>query len=156
MKIIKDYLDVVFQEVPGEISLAISICGCGKRCKGCHTPELQTTIMGDEFRLGDLKKIMEVYKDYLTCVLFFEGDVNYTTELKDMLCYIKSEGLKTCLYTGRNNVPEDVRGLLDYLKVGEYREECGGLNSTKTNQRLYDLREEKDITYKFWRLEDVC
>ena len=28
--------DIVWQEVPGEVSLAYSIAGCPLRCPGCH------------------------------------------------------------------------------------------------------------------------
>jgi anaerobic ribonucleoside-triphosphate reductase activating protein len=34
------YKSVVFQEVPGETSLALAISGCQVRCVGCHSREL--------------------------------------------------------------------------------------------------------------------
>ena len=32
--------DVVFAEVPDQVSLAINITGCPNRCPGCHSPHL--------------------------------------------------------------------------------------------------------------------
>ena len=51
----------------------------------------------------------------------------------------------------------------NYIKLGPYIEELGPLNNKNTNQRLYQVREERDettgdsykgvtdITYKFWK-----
>ena len=32
--------DVVFQEIPGEVTLALNLSGCPNRCAGCHSPHL--------------------------------------------------------------------------------------------------------------------
>ena len=34
-----DY-DIVFQEIPDEVTLAINLSNCPNRCKGCHSPHL--------------------------------------------------------------------------------------------------------------------
>ena len=34
-----DY-DIVFQEIPDEVTLAINISNCPNRCVGCHSPFL--------------------------------------------------------------------------------------------------------------------
>ena len=50
----------------------------------------------------------------------------------------------------------------DYIKLGHYDEELGGLNKETTNQRLYKITHEvledgvkklefKDITHLFWK-----
>ena len=41
------YPQEVLQEVPGEISLALSISGCPLRCKGCHSTETYKTDFGN-------------------------------------------------------------------------------------------------------------
>ena len=47
---------------------------------------------------------------------------------------------------------------LDFIKLGHYDEELGGLDSPTTNQRLYqieragdDMHWETDITHLFWK-----
>lgn len=49
-------------------------------------------------------------------------------------------GIKTAWYSGKAELPEgfDVT-CLDYLKLGPYIEELGGLKSPKTNQVLYRI-----------------
>ena len=41
---------------------------------------------------------------------------------------------------------------LDYLKVGEYRDECGSLDKETTNQKMYRIDNKAqmiDVTYLF-------
>ena len=33
--------DIVFAEIPDEVTLAINITGCPYRCEGCHSPHLR-------------------------------------------------------------------------------------------------------------------
>lgn len=82
------------------------------------------------------------------------GDWNLD-ELKDVLNMIKNNGLKTCVYSGADNISlfAPLTNLLDYVKIGSYKEEYGGLNSSTTNQRFYmvDNGIYKDVTSLFWR-----
>ena len=154
MRIISDFTSVVLQEVPGEISIAISVTGCNRSCKGCHTPELQNSILGEEFGERELETLLAVYGKYLSCVVFFGGDVSFREDLVKLLKYIKNKTtLKTCLYTGEEAVDGEIKGLLDYLKVGEYKEECGNIKSKTTNQRFLEVSTNRDLTHKFWREE---
>ena len=57
--------------------------------------------------------------------------------------------LERALYSGREEVEDDLMSLFDYVKVGPYKKEFGPLNERTTNQRLYYHRE--DITSRFWR-----
>ena len=41
-----DY-DIVFQEIPNEVTLAINISNCPNRCVGCHSPYLMEDV-GEE------------------------------------------------------------------------------------------------------------
>ena len=64
--------------------------------------------------------------------------------------------VKTCLYSGSDALNElsELLAELDYIKIGRYQKEFGGLNSKTTNQRMYEIKDGKisdDITYKFWR-----
>jgi len=40
------YPQEVFQEIHGELTLALSISGCNLHCKGCHSSETWDQIMG--------------------------------------------------------------------------------------------------------------
>lgn len=128
--------DITFQEVPGEISLVVDVSGCPLSCPGCHTPYLQQDI--GRPLLEDLREIVLKYVGHITCVCFMGGDQN-PDELVDAIDICRYEGLKTCLYTGKESVRWDILPKLNYLKLGPYVEERGGLSSPTTNQRFYKI-----------------
>jgi len=144
------YIDVVMQEVPDEVSLALSITGCPNRCEGCHTPELRNPSLGDEFTDKILTDLLDKYDGLISCVLFFGGD-HLEEELIHKLKIVRKRGYKTCLYTGNDDASDAIKSHLDYIKVGPYIANKGSLFSKKTNQRMYNLIDGKiiDITYKF-------
>lgn len=134
---------VTFAEVPDEVSLTISVTNCGRHCDGCHSPELQQDIGEDLER--DLPGLLKEFKDEITCVCFM-GEGPDLEALQECVDYVHGHGFKTCLYTPRIvNVIEN----LDYVKVGPYRKDVGGLGERTTNQRMY--YHGKDITERFWR-----
>jgi anaerobic ribonucleoside-triphosphate reductase activating protein len=47
--------DIVFREFPDEVTLAVNISNCPHRCKGCHSPHLQTDC-GTELTEKELEK----------------------------------------------------------------------------------------------------
>lgn len=61
--------------------------------------------------------------------------------------------LKVAWYSGRDNISPDIDlSNFNYIKVGPYKEDCGPLTSSTTNQRMYRIdnqRIEEDITNKF-------
>lgn len=71
--------------------------------------------------------------------------------------------VKVAWYSGRQELSKDIDlRNFDYIKLGPYIEELGPLSSQKTNQRLYEVQHASknelslvDITYKFWKDEDV-
>lgn len=157
---------VVFQEVPGEVSLAINISGCQHHCPDCHSKYLWSN-EGAAFLKRDLNFILSKYEGLITCVCFMGGDHNLY-ELEAVLKYVKNRGLKTCLYTGYElHELSHASGFgslikyLDFLKTGRYISERGNLSTPTTNQRFYEIfsyedtnkleekYELKDITYKF-------
>ena len=75
-------------------------------------------------------------------------------------------GLKTCLYTGLEDMSQLNLNLvreLDYVKLGKFDKSCGPLNNPKTNQRMMkkdyspfgDIEDWIDITYKFWPRDEL-
>lgn len=142
--------DIVFQEIPGEVTLALNLSGCPCHCKGCHSPHLWEDI-GEELDQSLMESLTGQYKGLITCVAFMGGDQN-PQEVLHWAEWVRSIALKTAWYSGRTKFPEK-KDSLDYLKLGPYIEALGGLKSEKTNQRLYrkDNGEWVDITSSFWK-----
>lgn len=150
LKYIEDMTDVVFAELPDEVSLAINITNCQNRCKGCFEPFLRKDI-GKVLDDEELLRLIHKEPD-ITAVLFM-GEGNDPEELKRLAKLVKSTtNYKVALYSGREKVEDELYEIFDYIKVGPYREEYGPLRKKTTNQRLYLMEngEKKDITYKFW------
>ena len=151
--------DIVFQEIPGEVTLALNLSGCPCHCKGCHSPHLweDTGEILDEELLSGL---LDRYGSQITCVAFMGGD-QAPDEVAHWAEYITN--LKTAWYSGRPYTPETFNFQLstfNYIKFGPYIESLGGLNSEKTNQRLYKRVGKgtpnspykwEDITSVFWK-----
>lgn len=141
------YIDtqVVVQEVPDEIALAISISGCPLACKGCHSSHTWNPDSGQELTQEVLYGLIQKHP-HITCVLLYDG-LHNEGQLIELLKVVKSFNLKTALYTGLSAVSEELSKYVDYLKVNPYIEELGGLSSPTTNQKMYYRG--TDITYKF-------
>ena len=94
-----DGYDIVMQEVPGEISLALNITGCPHHCPGCHSPYMWED--RGEFVADKLPELLERYKGMITCVCFMGGDQDdqYLAHLCD---YIKTTDpmIKLAIYSG--------------------------------------------------------
>lgn len=128
--------DVVFQEVPDEISLAFNISGCPHKCEGCHSQYLWE--YKGQYLSDDFESILNKYAKLITCVCFMGGDQN-SEELTQMCNIAHKNGLKTALYTGCDSIDEIQQNLLnslDYIKIGHYDKSCGGLDNKNTNQRM--------------------
>ena len=145
--------DIVFQEVPDEVTLAINISGCPNRCKGCHSPYL----MGDVGEVLDedvLADLLKKYKNAITCICFMGGD-NDTIEIDRLAAFVRSNHIKTAWYSGKQNFAESCSlSNFDYVKLGPYVEKLGGLDSPTTNQRFYKIMDGRmvDITNRFTKL----
>jgi anaerobic ribonucleoside-triphosphate reductase activating protein len=131
--------DVVFQEVPNEVTLAINISGCPNKCKGCHSPHLQEN-HGQELDCGVLASLLARYQRSVTCVCFMGGDSDPKTvdELAAFVRKTTSNQVKTAWYSGQNQFSKDVSlSHFNYIKLGPYIEQLGGLGSIRTNQRFF-------------------
>jgi anaerobic ribonucleoside-triphosphate reductase activating protein len=134
--------DIVFKEHPKHVSIGLFITGCPNKCPGCHSPVLQTNT-GKELTVDELKKILTKYNGLADNVIFFGGD--HCADLNTLLIVCKEMGYKTTLWTGSNSVSGITMALLDYLKVGPYKQELGGLSSPMTNQKYFDLKNHLEI-----------
>lgn len=148
--VIYDRYDIVFQEIPNEVSLAFTLKGCPNNCVGCHSIHLRENF-GEELTKEKFIQILTKYQKQITCVLFL-GD-GYSEEIKEFLKITRLMNLKTALYSGLDQINSEFVSLLDFYKIGSYQQLLGGLNSTGTNQKLYQISQLQltDITSLFWR-----
>jgi anaerobic ribonucleoside-triphosphate reductase activating protein len=140
--------DIVLQEVPNEVSLLFSITGCDVGCSGCHSTELWDAQYGTPLTEEKYLSYLTQYQNLVSCILFFGGEWQPII-LTHYLKLAKKHGFKTCLYTGRDSISDELKDNLNFLKTGAYQKHLGGLNSLTTNQKFYDLTTNKLINHKF-------
>ncbi len=133
------YPQETLQEIPGEISLTLSISGCPLRCNGCHSTETYKKDFGVELTEFELNKLLNKHK-HISCVLFYGGEWQIS-ELIKFITIIKNKNLKVALYTGfkLSFFSKSFLEILDFIKVGPYKEELGGIDKITTNQRFYKI-----------------
>lgn len=150
--------DIVFQEVPDEVSLVISITGCPIHCPDCHSKYLWENI-GEELNKDSIDKNISKYLDNITCICFMGGD-NDKQSVYCLAKYIKDTypSLKTAWYSGSREIDTDFPWKdFDYVKIGPYIKKYGGLDFPDTNQYMLkkikagDKTVWEDITYVFYK-----
>lgn len=143
--------DIVFQEIPDETTLAVNLSCCPYKCDGCHSPWLQTDV-GTQLTTSLLEKLINKYRESITCLCFMGGDGDRDSLYKIARdINIKYKEISLAWYSGNNSIPTDL-SVFRYIKIGAYIKDLGGLSSKKTNQRLYKIENGSkliDISYKF-------
>lgn len=148
IKYVPSLTDIVLEEIPDRITLAVEISNCQGNCIGCHSPFLKSDI-GEELTPEVVDRL--IADNYgVNCFLLL-GEGSDPEALRSLARHLRSAhpGLKTAVYSGRTEVEDEMFDLFDYVKVGPYIEKFGPLNNPSTNQRLYFHGE--DITSRFWR-----
>ena len=151
--------DIVFQEVPDEVTLAINISNCPNQCPGCHSKYLWDNI-GKDLDMNELNRLVTQYKSGITCVCFMGGDAA-PSEVAELAWQLKAShsNLKAAWYSGKNELPQNVStDHFDYIKLGRYVAELGPLDSVTTNQRMMKRLADgrvKDITEWFRKNKTV-
>lgn len=169
IKYVPGMTSIVMEEIPDKVTLAVDISNCTGLCEGCHSPFLRKDV-GDELTPEAVGSMLDANFG-VNCFLFL-GEGNDHSALMDIASYIRSAHpfLDLAIYSGRDNVEDDIWRLFDYVKVGPYRPSCGPLNERTTNQRLYHVIHDgtsalaqamtsassqaytlEDITCRFWR-----
>lgn len=152
-----DY-DIVFQEIPNEVTLAINLSRCPNSCIGCHSPQLRKDF-GDELNEKSLSFLFDKYSSDITCVSFMGGDGDLQS-LYQLAKFVRKTfpQIKVAWYSGREKMPEDIPlQYFDFIKIGPYMEQYGPLNKKTTNQKLYRVYKDsssfsiEDITHLFWK-----
>ena len=151
------YVDyyITFQEVPNEVSLVLTVSGCPLRCPGCHSPWLWNN--DGKPLLDDLHGLIERYYPEITCVCIMgtgSSQIVGGDDFQKIARIVREyKELKLCVYTGFDDFPDQYVIFPDYLKLGGYIADRGGLASPTTNQRMLKLvhGEYVDITPVFWK-----
>ena len=147
--------DIVFQEIPDEVTLAINISNCPCHCPGCHSRYLWEDV-GLPLDTEAIDAFVNQYGNEISCIAFMGGDAE-PTSVNRLAQYIHEEHpqFKVAWYSGRIRIPRGVvRADFDYIKLGPFIKHLGPLKQTTTNQRLYRKDDNgvfEDITSRFWR-----
>ena len=148
LKYVPSLTDIVMEEIPRRVSLALEISNCQGCCIGCHSPFLKEDI-GEELTTEVIDAL--IAENFgVNCVLLL-GEGNDPDAVRNIASHIRRAhpGIATAIYSGRNSVEDDYFELFDYVKTGPDIAEYGPLDKPTTNQRLYYHGE--DITSTFWR-----
>ncbi|WP_228517517.1 anaerobic ribonucleoside-triphosphate reductase activating protein [Aliidiomarina indica] len=140
---------IVWQEVPGQTSLAYTITGCNIGCKGCHSTHTWPIGSGELLSERYFRTRLDAYDGLITCVLFLGGEWHQAGLIK-LLKIAREKRLKTCLYTGLERVPATLLNYLDYVKLGPWMASRGGLAERGTNQTFINVITGDVENYKFW------
>lgn len=161
------YSSILLQEIPHEISLGFQITGCKIACTDCHSPFVWNPYYGNPLTKEVIDRHL-IQAKHSSCILFLGGE-DKPDLLELALECRRSYDQKLALYSGRDlsyffstdlTDPSPWISTLDYLKVGPYKKELGGLSDPRTNQRLYKIEESVysvheyelvDITNLFWK-----
>ena len=147
--------DIVFQEIPDEVTLAINISNCPCHCPGCHSHYLWEDI-GLPLNTNAIDDFVQEFGSNLTCIAFMGGDGD-PRGVNQLAQYVHEEypQLRVAWYSGRTVISPAVhKEDFDYIKIGPYIKHLGPLKKPTTNQRLYrqnDQGEFEDITSRFWK-----
>lgn len=146
---------VTFAEVPDEITLCINITGCPNRCPGCHSQFLWEDT-GKDLTQQALEQLI-IDNSGVSCVCLMGGDQDPET-INFLGGIIKHNRKKSAWYSGKSEISKGINlNNFDYIKIGPYIEEKGGLSNSNTNQRFYKVVGTilEDITYKFRKNEGI-
>jgi len=144
---------VTLTELPDKISLFIEMGQCYNNCKGCHSDHLRCGV-ADKTSLQSIVYTVhnEIYKG-ANAVIIMGGTNNGGITETTLVALLKSVKETCCcvgLYSGLDKLEDHKMYIpyLDYLKIGSYKEDIGGLATKGTNQILYKITEGKleDIT----------
>lgn len=146
--------DIVFQEIPDEVTLAINLSGCPCRCPGCHSKHLWGD-SGEPLTEEVVECMLQHQKQEVTCLSLMGGDAQ-PTEVDRLAGWLRRHHprLHIAWWSGRTLLSPLVSlSNFDYIKLGPYLSHLGPLKSRTTNQRLYRITAGTlhDITPHFWK-----
>ena len=98
--------DIVCQELPDEITLAVNISCCPNRCPGWHSLWLWED-SGQEMTEELLSSLIDRYASAITCFCFMGGDAD-PMEIMRLSKWIRASypHIRTGWYSGKETLPE--------------------------------------------------
>lgn len=125
--------------------------GCTRACKDCHNPMTWPLASGERYSVKELAEILK--KKAKNKKITFSGGEPLLQVKAIMELTKELKGYDLCLYTGMSAdyVPDELKGLLHYLKVGSFQRERRTTVSPyigSTNQLFIDLRREHETINK--------
>ena len=95
-----------------------------------------------------LSLLIGKYSSGITCVCFMGGD-QAPQQVNSLAAFVKSRHpeLKTAWYSGDEEIPKSITVKnFDYIKIGPYIAEKGGLRSATTNQKFFIVEKDGRLT----------
>ena len=118
IKYVPEMTSVVIEEIPDKVTLAVDISNCQGNCEGCHSPFLRMDV-GEELTSEVIDSLVE--DNYgVNCFLFL-GEGNDLKALLGLAGHVRSIGLKVALYSGRQEVEDEIYRAFDYVLVLTWR-----------------------------------
>lgn len=156
---------VTLTELPGEVAVYLEVGNCTVGCPGCHSPHLSKEIFPKPqwTHFSDIAEyVLREKKRGATAVVLMGGTSNgFNDGALVFLLELLSRILPTGLYcgdiefgSGRGQAIMTMWTQLTWLKLGAYVESRGGMNTSKSNQRLLKRNPNgtwSEMTHKFWK-----
>lgn len=109
-------------------SLEIYLAGCARnpKCEGCHNSELWDFNVGKDYKLwfNILEEKIDTFDLLIKNIWVLGGEPldNNIDELENLLVFLRKFDKDIYLFTSYSieDVPEKIKKLCDYVKVGEY------------------------------------
>ena len=131
--------DIVFQEVPGEVTLALNISGCPCHCKGCHSPHLWEDT-GEPLTTDLLDDLIARYAGLITCVAFMGGDQD-PAEVLRLAEYVKSSSF----FSSSSSSSPSLEG-----RAGERFSSSPSLEGRSGERSSHDKRTGEGVLHTAW------
>ena len=126
---------------PG-IRSVLFLQGCSMNCPGCHNQQLHKEGEGRKFEVSEIKDLI-INKCHNKKLTISGGEpLEQWNCLKNLVKILKENKFNICIYTGwdKEQIPEDVFLLADYIKCGSFMHEKVSHNIHfvgSTNQKMY-------------------
>lgn len=100
--------------------------GCTKHCPGCHNPGTWDPAKGREMSIDDLADSIDRHTPLRRITISGGEPLLQLDGLRELVKTLRRREYDIAVYTGRclREVPRDILDAIDYIKVGEYRQDC--------------------------------
>lgn len=138
---------ITFNEVPDKMAVYLELGDCFQGCKGCHSPELSKCMkLSDYTDSDDIRRwVVDQIDSGANAIVVLGGTTASLLNTEDLIYFLRdlAQIAPVCLYSGSDFEATDKmiadQGDCTWLKTGSYKEELGGLDNPKTNQRFYKI-----------------